>query len=188
MENDEKKTPDFEQDDNKNEDGQDNQENDNQDQKPDESESKDDDKDWKAEALKLQAILARNKKKSEEKDSSTKKSKSDGLDYGQKAYLVANGVKGENETKLVEQYMSETGKTLEQVLESKFFKAELEEMRELSRTKDATPQGKRSGSVPTDSVDYWMTKPIEEVPQEMRIKVVNKKMEQSQSKGVFYNS
>lgn len=182
MENDEKKSPEFEQDENKNENDQD----ENQDQKPDESESKDDDRDWKAEALKYKAILDRNKDKV--KEAPVKKNKSDGLDYGQKAFLVANGIKGEDETKLVEQYMSETGKTLEQVLESKFFKSELEEMRELLRTKNATPEGKRPSSVPTDSVDYWMTKPIEEVPQEMRIKVVNKKLEQSQSKGVFYNS
>lgn len=182
MENDDKQTPEFEQDENKNEEGQD----ENQDQKPDESESKEDDKDWKAEALKYKAILDRNKDKF--KEAPTKKTKSDGLDYGQKAYLKASGISGESETKLVEQYMSETGKTLEQVLDSKFFKAELEEMREISRTKDATPESKRSGNVPTDSVDYWMTKPIEEVPQEMRIKVVNKKLEQSKSKGVFYNS
>jgi len=42
--------------------------------------------------------------------------------------------------------------------------------------------------VPTDSVDYWMSKPIEEVPPEMRIKVVNARLAKEKTKGVFYNS
>lgn len=190
MENVDKNTPDFEQDDNKNEGEQNHQENnqDDGDQKPDHSNQKDDERDWKAEALKLRAILDRNKESNKELKNKSLKNKSDDLDYGQKAFLVANGIKGEDEIKLAKQYMSETGKTLEQVLDSKFFKSDLEEMRELSKTRNATPESRRSGTVPTDSVDYWMTKPIEEVPQEMRIKVVNKRLEQSNSKGVFYNS
>lgn len=114
--------------------------------------------------------------------------KSNGLDYGQKAFLVANGVKGEAETKLVQDFIKETGKTLEQVLESKYFQAELSDMRELQATAKATPTGKRSGSMATDSVEYWMTKPIEDVPAEMRTKVVNAKIAKEQSAGHFYNS
>jgi hypothetical protein len=182
-------TPEVEQDENENNEGQEGvieNDDENQDQNQSETKSKDDDKDWKAEALKLKAILERNKNK---KHDDKPPRKSNGLDYGQKAFLVANGVKGENETKLVEEAMRETGKSLEQVLESKYFQAELNELRELENTKNATPKGSRSGGgVPTDSVEYWAQKPIEDVPQEMRIKVVNYKLEKSKQGGVFYNS
>ena len=117
-----------------------------------------------------------------------KSKKSDDLDYGQKAFLVANGVKGEAETKLVREAMRESGKTLEQVLESKYFQSELENMRELAKTKDATPTGRRTSNASVDSVEYWMSKPIADVPKEMRIKVVNARLEKESGKGAFYNS
>lgn len=176
-------TQDVELDETKNNDVQDDQ-NDSHEQSPDESKSNDDDKDWKAEALKYKAILDRNKDKKPE----SKSKKSEGLDYGQKAFLVANGIKGEDEIGLVEDAMKKTGDSLEGVMENPYFKAQLENVRELAKTKDAMPKDTKLGGVPTDSVEYWMSKPIEEVPSEMRIKVVNEKLRQSQSKGVFYNS
>lgn len=109
--------------------------------------------------------------------------KSDGLGYGEKAYLLQSGIR-ESEFELVQKTMKENNKTLEQVINNPFFKSELE----IARTKEATPTGKRSGSLPTDSVEYWMAKPIEEVPQEMRLKVVNAKLKGQESKGAFYNS
>jgi len=148
--------------------------------------------DWKAKAeaeegrrRRLETKLA---KLSSKEDKPSKPSTSDGLDYGQKAFLIANGIKGEAEIKFAEEVMRETGKTLEQVLGSKFFQAELEERRELAKTAEATPSGKRSGSSTIDSVEYWLTKPIEDVPKEMRTQVVNARLKQEQTKGVFYNS
>jgi len=114
-------------------------------------------------------------------------SKSDGIGYGEKAFLVANGIKGE-ETKLVQEAMKRTGESLEQILENPYFQAKLKETRDLAMTADATPKGSRSNSIPTESVEYWAAKPIEDVPQEMRIKVVNHKLKQSGSNGQFYNS
>lgn len=116
------------------------------------------------------------------------KAKSDGLDYGQKAFLVANGIKGEAENKFVIQQLKESGKSLDELLENKYFQSELEEMRAVGKTQTAIISGKRSGGVATDSVEYWMTKPMEEIPQEMRIKVVNAQLKQGDSKGKFYNS
>lgn len=147
--------------------------------------------DWQAKARELEGRLKRAEtklKKSSDNPAPGKSSTSGGLDYGQKAYLRAEGIKGEAETTLVQQYMRETGKDLEKVLESKFFKAELEEMRELAKTEAANPTGKRTGTTALDSVEYWMAKPLEDVPKEMRTKVVNALIKQSESKGVFYNS
>lgn len=120
--------------------------------------------------------------------SEPKAKKSDDLDYGQKAFLVANGIKGEKELSLVKEAMKESGKTLEQVLESKYFQSELESLREIDRTEKATPTGKRSSNNSMDSVEYWMSKPMSEVPKEMRTKVVNARLAKEQGGGVFYNS
>lgn len=155
-----------------------------------ETEAEEQEVDWQAKARELEGRLKRAETKlKKSSDSPTSKpSTSGGLDYGQKAYLRAEGIKGEAETTLVQQYMRETGKDLEKVLESKFFKAELEEIRELAKTEAANPTGKRTGTTALDSVEYWMAKPLEDVPKEMRTKVVNALIKQSESKGVFYNS
>lgn len=120
-------------------------------------------------------------------ESTAPSKKSDGLDYGQKAFLAASGYKSPDEMKLAYEIMKESGKDLEGVLQSKYFLSEVENMRELAKTANATIPGKRSG-LATDSVDYWLTKPFEEVPKDMRQKVLNAKLEQTKSKGVFYNS
>lgn len=143
--------------------------------------------DWKAEALKYKAILDRNKNK---KPAEQKVNKSNDLDYGQKAFLVANGVKEADEMKLVKGVMQETGKTLEDVLSSKYFQAELKEMRDLKASSNAIPNGKRSGTASQDSVDYWLAKgelpPASDI--ELRRKVVNARIKKNDNKGVFYNN
>lgn len=143
--------------------------------------------DWKAEALKYKAILERNKNKPKEQ----KASNSSELDYGQKAFLAANGVKGSDEMKLVQEIMRNTGKKdLESVLESKYFKAELEELRALRSTAEANPSGsKRSGQSSADTVDYWIAKgelPPASNP-ELRRQVVNARLKKSESASPFYN-
>lgn len=143
--------------------------------------------DWKSEALKYKAILERNKNKPREQ----KTNNSGELDYGQKAFLAANGVKGSDEMKLVQEIMRNTGKRdLESVLESKYFKSELEEMRALRSTAEANPSGsKRSGQSSADSVDYWIAKgelPPASNP-ELRRQYVNAKIKKSKGGSPFYN-
>jgi hypothetical protein len=104
--------------------------------------------------------------------------KSGELDYGQKAYLKASGIKAE-EFGLVQEIMSQTGKDLDSVLESKYFQAELKDSRELAAAQQATPSStKRAGSNARDSVDYWMAKgelpPADQA--DLRRKVVNARM------------
>lgn len=129
-------------------------------------------------------------KKQESKPQEKSKAKSDELDYGQKAFLYSHDlkVKGEKEINLVKEVMRETGKNLEQVLDSKYFQAELKEMRELSATAEAIPTGKRSGNVATDSVEFWATKDFKDVPKEMKAKVIEFNLKKDNSKNVFYNS
>jgi len=139
---------------------------------------------YKTRAEKAEAL----NKQGKEVDPNATKNKSEGFDYGQKAFLVANGVKGEKETELIQKVMSETGKTIEQVLSSKYFKADLEEMRELETTENATIEGKRQGNGAVDSVEYWAAKPFSEVPKDMRQEVVNYKLKKEDTGGNFYNS
>lgn len=118
----------------------------------------------------------------------TPENKTTELGYGEKAFLIANGVKGSEETDLVKNFMKETGKTLEQTLDSSYFQSELREFREAKASGDAIPKGsKRSGNPTSDSVEYWLAKG--ELPpadqRELRQKVVNAKIAGKTSKNVF---
>lgn len=118
----------------------------------------------------------------------TKQTKTDGFGYDVKAYLKSSGIQS-NEFDFVQAELKQSGvKDIDTLLENDYFKSRLENHRELAKTTEAIPSGKRSGGVATDSVEYWMAKPIEEVPQEMRIKVVNARLKKEESRGVFYNS
>jgi hypothetical protein len=142
-------------------------------------------KDWKAEALKYKAILERNKNKPVTKESSKK---SDELDYGAKAFLKSSGIEN-TEFDFVKTELQKSGlRDLESLLDNPYFKAELENRRALDKTKNATIKGKSANGVATDSVEYWLTKPIDEVPKEMRYKVVQAKLKKDSSTGMFYNS
>jgi hypothetical protein len=130
----------------------------------------------------------------EEKPEPKKKAaqKSDELDYGQLAFYntKADSIKIESEAdvEFLKKTIADTGKSQKDLLGSKWFQAELTERRALSQTVAATPTGKRSSGVATDSVEYWMAKPFEEVPKDMRAKVVQAKLDKEQNKGHFYNS
>ena len=118
----------------------------------------------------------------------SKTQKSNGLDYGEKAYLTSNGIKGSKEFEFVQSELKSSGQGLDDLLENDYFQSRLEKFRALNKTSDAIPKGNRSGAVATDSVEYWAGKPIEDVPAEMRTKVVNHKLAKDKNKGVFYNS
>lgn len=123
-------------------------------------------------------------KKTEKKTSK----KSDDFDYGEKAYLIANGIKEADEMEFVKDVMKETGKSLDAVVGSKFFQAELKERREDKATADATPKGsKRSGQSAANTVEYWIAKG--ELPpkdqRELRQKVVNARISKESNKSMF---
>lgn len=140
--------------------------------------------DWKSEALKYKAILDRNKEKKEEVK---KETRSDDFGYDVKAYLKSSGIKS-SEFDFVKNELKNFNGDVDALIDNEYFQAKLEKQRAISKTADATPKGKRTGSPATDSVEYWMAKPFADVPQEMRRKVVNAKLDQEKNKGIFYNS
>lgn len=80
------------------------------------------------------------------------------FDYGQKAFLISNGIKSE-EFGLVKNIISATGKSLDDVISSKYFQAELKELRDAQAVKDAMPSDtKRSAPSVKNTVDYWLEK------------------------------
>lgn len=182
MENDEK-TPELEQDETKNQEEETKEET-QESSDQEESESKEDDTDWKAEALKYKAILDRNKNRPERKSESKKSGE---LDYAQKAFLMTSGIKGSKEFDFVKDELKKSGEELETLLENEYFQSKLEKFRAVNKTSDAIPKGKNGSGVSLDSVEYWINKPIEEVPQEMRVKVVNARLKKEEGKGMFYN-
>ena len=99
---------------------------------------------------------------------------------------MANGIKGSKETELIQKVLSESGKTVEEVLESKYFQAELNELRELNKTDDALPKGsKRTGQSAQDTVDYWIAKGELPTDRKLRQDVVNARIAKETNKSVF---
>jgi len=97
-------------------------------------------------------------KNKEAKPSKKQTDKKEGFDYAEKAYLKTSDV-NPDEFELVEKIMSDTGKTLDEVLESKYFRAELKEKREAKASIEAVPKGtKRSTPSSRGEVDYWIAK------------------------------
>jgi hypothetical protein len=179
-------TPELELDENKNQ--EENYQDENQSNSTQDESSEKDDKDWKSEALKLKAILERNKGKAEKVEKKEYSKNSNELDYAEKSYLISNGINRE-EIKFVQDEYKESGiKDLDTLLDNEYFKSKLEKFRQLKTTKDAVPTGTHSGNITNDSVEYYASKPIEDVPKEFRAKVVNYKLEKESKKGVFYNS
>jgi len=142
----------------------------------------------------LDGMLRRAKKDAgmlteEPKQKSSKKS--EGFDYGEKAFLTANGIKGIEEHEFAQRLQKQTGLDLDTLLEDNYFKTKLTEFRETTATANAIPTGtKRSNNSSVDSVEYWISKgelpPKDQV--ELRRKVVNARLKKEDSKGVFYNS
>jgi len=150
--------------------------------------------DWKAKHDELAGRLKRAETKlqktkieSKVEEKLEKKLEQGGLDRLDKLLLRQEGIKSADELQLVEDYRRESGKSLEDILESRVFKAELKDLRDLAASKDATPSGtKRSGQSPRDEVDYWIAKG--ELPKdnpELARKVVNAKIQKDQNKNQF---
>lgn len=181
MENDEI-TADLEQQDTQDQD--ENTQDNSQDDSQNQSDSSHDDKDWKAEALKLKAILDRNKNKPNKEPSK----KSDGFDYGVKAYLKTEGIESKEFDWVESEFKNSGLKNVESLLANPYFKSQLEERRALDKTKNATMKGKSPNGIATDSVEYWLTQDFKDVPTNLKSKVIEAKLAKENQKNVFYNS
>lgn len=135
----------------------------------------------KRQTAQLEKHLGLDKPKSE----SPVPSKSSDLGYAEKAFLIANQITVD-EIPLAQEVLKKTGMTLDELVSDDYFKSKLKDFRDNKASKEAVPTGtKRSANSPKDSVDYWLKKPFSEVPKEMQIQVVNRRLEMEKSKNPF---
>lgn len=144
--------------------------------------------DWKAEAEKYQGMATRrgtklakfNKTKPSTEEAPANKTKKGEFDYGQKAFLISNGVKEVDDIAFVQKMVNDTGKSIEEVLSNPFTQSELKRIGEERATKAATPSAEqgRNGAPARDTVEFWLNKgelpPADQT--ELRQKVVNAKI------------
>lgn len=166
-----------------------------------EEETKEETPDWEtkakeaeAEAAKWRRIAERSAKKAEKPEKSSEeesKPKASGeLDLGAIAYLNSLvGLKGKDEIALAREYIA-NGKTVLDLADNKFFKQDLEALREARATAEATPKGnKRSVQPAPNDFDTALAKYREtgELPQDrtLREKVVDAQIDFARNKNVF---
>ena len=83
------------------------------------------------------------------------------LDRADKAFLNANQIKGSDEYNLVTDFVRNTGKDIEEIIDSKFFQSQLLELRSTRESRlasDATSGNSRAGGSARDSVEYWVSR------------------------------
>lgn len=110
------------------------------------------------------------------------------LDRIDKAILRAEKITDSDEIALARDIKKETGKDIEDVLESRYFKAELKAMREEKQAQDALPSSsKRTSTSSMKSVEYWIAKgemPPASEPS-LRTAYVNAKMANTKRANMF---
>ena len=135
-------------------------------------------------------------KKEEKKKPKTKKSEPD-EEFGllEKSYLRSADIVDEDEVELVKKMMEETGKEIDVLIETKYFKSELEELRDKKTTEKATSdiRGGKGGTKASDSPEYWIAKGVpptaEQVPdKKTRVAIARAMMTDASTSGKkFYN-
>lgn len=159
---------------------------------PEVKEGEEDTTDWKALALRNQGIAKRNatklKRLKETKETPIepqKISKEEGFDYAELSYLEVKGVSEEDHEYVLET-IKDSGKSLKDLLGSKWFQSDLKERRESRVSKNAIPSGtKRSTSSARDSVEYYANKPFSEVPKELKRDVLAARKKTASSANKF---
>lgn len=123
-------------------------------------------------------------------EKTSKKSKD--FDYGEKAFLNSNGIKGVEEIGFVRDIMDKTGLSLDEIVTDEYAQSKLKSYREARATAQAIPSGtKRSSGAYKDSVEYHLEKyeagsmNLMDMPFDMREKVFKAKMAKEKAKGMF---
>jgi len=167
---------------------------------PEVAEGEEDTIDWKELALKQQGINKRQKTKIEkmkvkekkpkepEKKPEKPEEKPSEFDYGQKTFInqvLKIDLDDEKQTELVKGYIA-NGKTLDELKGNKYFRNDLKDIKDAKKAENAIPTStNRSSSSDTSAVDYWLTKPFNEVPESIKRKVLNAELKKDKKKSMF---
>lgn len=154
----------------------------------------------KAENAKMSRLLKKAEKKEADKtDGEAKTDKQPTSDDKlaskiEKMFLKSEGIKDPEEIKLAQKLQKETGKDMDELIESKYFKTELEEHRAQKAITEATSGVKGSGgdSQAKNKPEYWISKGVpptkEQVPDRAtRVKIHRAMMSNSKQGKKFYN-
>lgn len=157
--------------------------------------------DWRALALKNQGIAKRYQTKLEklrevkpevkpEIKEPEKPQDKTSFDLAEETYLLQKGVK-ENQFSLVLEEVKKSGKSIKEVLGSRYFQEQLE----VAASADATPQrGERGGGSAQNEVSYWIQKadrgenpfpPNTPENRELRRKIAKELAKQSENQNKF---
>lgn len=169
-------------------------------------ENTEEDVDWKELALKNQGIAKRFKTQKEKivkefeefknkpvekpkpEPEPDKPTKSSELDYGQKAFLKTYGISGADELSLVKSWSERTGDQIDVLVEDEIFNAKLKSLRDQKAAKETLKEmsNQRSNSPSSKSkVEFWLDKPFDEVPKELKQDVLNAKLQKEKEESKF---
>jgi len=173
---------------------------------PEVAEGEEDTTDWKDLALKQQGINKRLKTKMakakeekveepEEPVTPVKKQdkQSSEFDYGQKTFInqiLKVDITDDKQMEVVNDYLT-NGKSLDDLSANKHFKNDLKDIKDSQKVTNAVPAGnKRSVGTEKSAESYWLNKyesgtPLNEVPSEIRNKVLNAKLAREEQKSMF---
>lgn len=117
--------------------------------------------------------------------------KSNDLDFGEKAFLISNGIKGE-EMEFVKGLSKRTGLSLDEAVTDDYVQLKLKSYREERASERAVPSGtKRSSGSAKDSVEHHLekyengTQELMDMPFDMRAKVLTAKIDKEKKKSQF---
>lgn len=140
------------------------------------------------------------KKETKSKSETPEKTKSDSSELANKVEalsLQVAGITKDSEVELARNLQSETGLPMDKLLNSKYFKTELEELRTQEKNDEATTgvKGDKSGSSnPKQSADYWIAKGEYPTREQVSDRKVRKEIrdafvaKEKGTTGGFYNS
>lgn len=129
------------------------------------AEGEEDTTDWKAESVKWEGLARRNHRELTKLKATPKpepvapSNEKKGFDYGEKAYLRAEGVSAED-FDFAHELMRESGKkSIEDLLASRGFQLALKDRKDAREVQNAIPEGsKRSQQSARNTVEYWVAK------------------------------
>ena len=135
------------------------------------------------------------KEEKKEKKTSKKSEPDEEIGLLEKSYLRSADIVGEDEIELVKKLMEETGKDIDVLIETKYFKSELEELRTTKATEKATTdiKGGRGETKATDTPEHWIAKGVPPTPEQVpdkatRVKIARAFMANANTQGKkFYN-
>jgi len=119
------------------------------------------------------------KEKKEEPKVDDKKAEKSKLDFGEKAFLKAYGIEGEEALDFIASMRERTGDELDILVNDEIVTAKLKAFKDASAAKDAIPSktNRSNQSDAKENVDYWIKKGELPKDTELRKKVVNAKLD-----------